>query len=321
MSPPATRTQELLYDEGASLSQTFILDCEDGRPTSITDVQVWPAGADDTSTEESATTGSASVESAPNTTISAAAGPAQSDPTALTLTSGSSVTIGRRYLLTEDGTGVHEMVEVASVSGTSVKLKHPLKNDYSAGSTFQSCRATIAVSTTWSSDKNNITPNWSPNPGYRVKWTVVINGQTAPYTRYADLVRYVANHGVIPLDVEQRFPGWLDTLPPDNQVDQGRDLIERAWSEVKFDLYGDGKADQALRNGEATAELVICRAMLLKIEDDILRGVGGDAEREAKAKQIYDRRYNQLIRSPVMPIDESGSGASQPVRRKAAWVR
>lgn len=321
MSPPATRTQEVLFDEGASLTQYFVLDCEDGRPSSIVDVQVWSTDASDISTEEPATTGSASIESSPNTTLSAAAGPSQSDPTALTLTSGSNVTIGRRYLLTEDGTGVHEMVEVASASGTSIKLRQPLKNDYSSGSTFQSCRATIQVSTTWSSDESNITANWSPNPGYRLKWTVVINGQTAFYTRYADLCRYLANHGVTPLDVDSRFPGWLDSLPPDNQVDQGRDLIERAWAEVKFDLYGDGKADQALRNGEATAELVICRAMLLKIEDDILRGAAVDTEREAKAKQIYDRRYNQMIRSSVMPIDESGGGASQPARRKAAWRR
>lgn len=312
------RTQELLY--GTS-TQYFVLDQEDGRPSSVTDVQVWSVDSDDTGTEESATTGSASVDSAPNTTISAAAGPAQSDPRALTLTSGSSVTVGRRYLLTEDNGGHWEMVEVAKANGTAITLRHPLKNDYTSGSTFQSTRCTIQVSTTWANDQNNLSPLWTPNPGYRVKWTVVINGSTNTYTRYADLVRYIANHGVSPLDVDSRFPGWLDTLNPDNQVDQGRDLIERAWSEVKFDLYGDGKADQALRNAEAAAELVICRAMLLKIEDDILRGIGGDDARAAKAKEIYDRRYNQMIRSPVMPIDEGGGGASQPVRQKAAWRR
>lgn len=315
----STRTQELLY--GTS-TQYFVLDCEDGRPTSITSVEVWAVDQDDTTTAESATTGSAAIESTPNTTLSAVAGPNNSsDPTALTLTSGSGATIGRRYKLTDDDTGVWEFVELRAVNGTAVKTRHPLKNDYSAGATFQSCRSTIQVSTTWANDITNLSPLWTPNPGYRVKWTVVINGVTTVYTRYADLVRYVANHGVTPLDVDSRFPGWLDSLPPDNQVDQGRDLIERAWTAVKFDLYQDHKAEQALRNAEALAELVITRTMALKIEDDVLRGAPIDDVRLQRAADIYKQRYNSLIRSPIMPIDEAGGGASQPVKPVLLTVR
>lgn len=312
-----TKTQELLF--GTS-TQYFVLDQEDGRPSAVADVQVWAADADDTSAEESATTGSASVESAPNTTLSAAAGPATGNPLSLTLTSGSSVTVGRRYLLTEDNGGHWEMVEVAKANGTAITLRHPLKNDYTAGSTFQSTRCTIQVSTTWANDQGNLSPLWSPNPGYRVKWSVTINGQTNYYTRYADLVRYVANHGVSPLDMDSRFPGWLDNLPPDNQVDQGRDIIERAWHAVRMDLYQDGKADQALRNAEAVAELVMTRAMLLKLKDDAIRGADVEAGIRA-AKEDYDQRYNSLIRSPTMPIDEGGGGASQPVAVRPLLVQ
>ena len=51
-------TQDIQF--GVS-GQTLILDCEDGRPASVTSVKVWSADADDTSPVESATTGVAAV--------------------------------------------------------------------------------------------------------------------------------------------------------------------------------------------------------------------------------------------------------------------
>jgi hypothetical protein len=317
-----TRTQEILLDEDGVLStQYLVLDCEDGRPTSITDVQVWAVGSDDTSSEESATTGSGSVETNPNTTLSAAAGPAQSSPRALTLTSGTGVAIGRRIQITEDGTGVYEVGEVASVNGTAVTLRHPLKNDYSTGSLVQSCRATIALSTTWLADSGNLSPLWSPNPGYRVKWTVVINGNPAPYTRYFDCVRYVAGHGVLPVDVDRILPGWLDDLPPDHQVDQGRELIESAFGNIKFRFYGDNLADQAVRNAELLSQLVIHQTVLDSLEMRVLRGAQNMDAAIDKARERLDRLYNQVVRSPVAPVDTGGGGASQPVKPLPLWRR
>ena len=61
--------QQLPFTTGGSL----ILDCEDGPITSVTSVAVYEASADDTSSAESATTGSAAVALVMVTTFPAGA--------------------------------------------------------------------------------------------------------------------------------------------------------------------------------------------------------------------------------------------------------
>lgn len=304
-----TRTQEILFS--SSITQYAVLDQEDGRPSAVGTVELRAVDQDDTTTAESAFTGSASVESSPNTTIATAAvGPAQSDPRAMVVASGSGFTVGRRYLITEDNGGHWEVFECAKVNGTTITARHPLKNDYSVGSTVQSTRCTIQIDTTWASDVSNLSPLWTPNPGYRIKWPVTINGQSTEYIRYADLVRQQSHHGVSPLDMEHMFRGWLDELGPDDRVDQGRDLIERGWSAVKFDMYQDNLAEQAARNAEAVAELVICRTMLLCLEDNLFRGSNLAEAWAKRATDRYAQRYNTLVRAGTLPVDTAGGGAA-----------
>jgi len=311
-----TTTQDIQF---GITGQTLILDCEDGRPASITDVQVWSASADDTSTEEAATTGAAAVETNPNTTLSSAAGSGV-NPATLSVTSATGISVGRTYRLA--AAGLYEDVTVAGISGTTVTSKSPLINDYASGATFKSCRATISVDSTWVADVNNVSPTWSPNPSYRVRWTVVDSaGATQVYDRYFDLVRYPARHGVTPRMMEDRCPGWLDGLPVDCRIDQGRSIIDRAFKALRFDLYGDGKADQAVRNAEMVAELVIVRAQLLAVEDAI--GMGGDvsAQRYEMAQRVNTQRYQQFIRAPVAPVDTSGGGAAVAHTPTPLWRR
>jgi hypothetical protein len=319
-----TRTQELVFVVGGvpSATQYLYLDNEDGRPTAIVDVQVWASSADDTSTEEAATTGSASVETSPNTTITATAGPSNTanDPTAIALASASGVTIGRQYLLTEDGTGVSEFVEIASISGLNAKTKHPIKNDYSSGSTFVSTRSSIAVDSTWLADLNNLSPTFNPNPSYRVRWTVTVNGNTAVYMRGFDVVRYHVNHGVTPLAVDAAHRGFLDMLPPDHQVDQGRGLIEAAFESLKYELYGDGKADQAVRNPELLARLVIMRVPYELALDNASRGAT-NAEALDLAEKRWRQAYDQAFRAPIAAMDESGGGGATQNRPTPLWRR
>lgn len=311
-----TTTQDIQF---GITGQSLILDCEDGRPASITDVQVWSASADDTSTEEAATTGSAAVETNPNTTLSSAAGSGV-NPATLSVTSATGISVGRSYRLA--AAGLYEDVTVLGVSGTTITLKQPLINDYASGATLKSCRATISVDSTWVADVSNVSPTWSPNPSYRVRWTVVDSaGATQVYDRYFDLVRYPARHGVTPPMVEARWPGWLDGLPIDCRADQGRSIIDRAFKALRFDLYGDNKADQAIRNAEMVAELTIVRAHLLAIEDAIGMGGNVDAQRYEMARKVYEQRYAQFIRAPVAPVDPSGGGASTANRPTPLWRR
>lgn len=311
-----TTTQDIQF---GITGQSLILDCEDGRPASVTSVTVYQASADDTATAEAATTGAAAVETNPNTTLTSAAGSGV-NPATLAVTSATGISVGRTYRLA--AAGLYEDVTVAGISGTTITSKSPLINDYASGATFKSCRASISVDSTWVADVSNVSPTWSPNPAYRVRWVVVdAAGATQVYDRYFDLVRYPARHGVTPRMVEERYPGWLDGLPVDCRIDQGRSIIDRAFKALRFDLYADGKADQAVRNAEMVTELVLVRAQLLAVEDTI--GMGGDVsgQRYEMAQRVNAQRYQQFIRAPIAPVDISGGGASQPISPLPLWRR
>ena len=312
-----TITAEIIFE---GTSQTLVLDDEEGRPSAVGTVSVWPAYADDTQTAEVATTGSATIETNPNTTLSAAAGPSEPDPTLLTVTSGTGFTIGRRYLLTEDSTGVSEQFEVAGVNGTAVTATRPLINSYTAGAAVVSTRVIIAVSDSWAADVANLSDVDGPNNTYRVRWPVTIGGVVKIRERGFDLVRYPTASGVTPLDVDDIYPGWIDRLPPNHQVDQGRSLIRRASTAVRFELYGDNKAQRSLRNPEHRARLVIVRANL-ELQRDI-RARGGDNEGAfTLATDDWRQIYDQTIRAPVAAVDTAGGGASAPVRPLPLTVR
>lgn len=310
-------TQDIAF--GLS-GQAAVFDCEDGRPTSITSVTVYRGDVPDTGEAEAATTGSAAVETNPSTTITATAGAGESYPDRLTLTAATGVALGRTYRLTDDDTGVYEDVTVRSANGTAIVLTRPLRNTYTSASTFVSCRSSISISSTWAADLSNLSAGDDPNPAYRAVWIYVLGGVTSKAVRYLDLVRYPARHGVTPVDMDERFPGWLDSLPPDNQADQGRALIDRAFRSFRMALYKHRIADQAMRNAEAVAELVMSRAMLLKVDDDGLRGADV-AERRALAKQVYDEKFSELVSSSVVAVDTGSGGDAKPVEYRPWLVR
>ena len=310
-------TQEILFGE---TSQSLVIDHELldlGRPSSITGVSVWPYYADDTSTAEDATTGSPAVATNPNTTLSA--GASEANPRALSVSSATGFTIGRRYLLTEDSTGVSEVFELAGLNGTSLTSRHPLINDYTSGATVVTCRCTQALSDTWVADVNNILPP-GPNPGWRARWELVIGGVTHIVDQGFDLLRYSSRTGVTGLDVDNVYPGWIDRLPPDYRVDQGRALIRRAEQAVKFELYGDAQADQSLRTPEHRARLAIVRANLEAVRDNVFRGAASDAALSL-AERDWRQIYDQTIRAPVANVDVNGGGGAAAIRPVALVVR
>lgn len=302
-------------------SQSLILDCPDGRPSAVTSVTVYETSSDDTSTAESATTGSAAVETNPDTTVDFASGASETDPRKLYLTATTGITVGRRYLLASL-LGHNEWVEVTDISsGAHVFVKHPLLNDYEIGSTLKSTRCSITVDSTWVAATSNLSNAFAPNPRYRARWLVTVNGASQVYDEYFDLVRYQARHRVTALDIAARHPNWLDWLGPDSRVVQGRDLIDRAWRAVKFDLYADNKADQAIRNAEALDEIIIARVIQLTIEDRVLSGASVDGDAITASREVYRQRYDQLIRSAVVAYDAPGAGASQPITPAPIWKR
>lgn len=311
--------------------QSFTYDPPEGfRPSGTPTVIVMSSGSDDGTVTETATTDACSVDSV-NTTL-AAAGSAGSR--SLTLTSGTGVTRGRRYLLT-DANGEYEWVEVHGVSAAAVTLKHPLINDYTiTTSTFQGCRISIGVNATWVADASKITDvlagtsdirkvngeSEAGATGYRLRWAYTVNSVATIGVSYADLVRYQAKNLVTALDVDRAFPGFLDRLALDYREDQGAALVDEAFTAVKMDALADAQLLRRIRDTQVLAELVKYRANLLAIQNEVMRGSGQPQVLDV-ARSVYQQRYDQLIREPKVAVDQTGGGSNGEAVRLPAWRR
>lgn len=324
--------QEVIYN---LVGQSFFYDPPEGRPTGTPTLIVYRAMSDDEAGGVTATTGACSIDSV-NTTLAVAANAGDST---ISVGSGTGIARGRRYLLT-DVDGDREWIEVISVNGTAVGLRQPLRNAYAVTtSTFVGCRISAAIADAFVQNKSNLTdildPNnrlwitsqsdmsWIPGAaGYRLRWSYTVASVPTIGVSYADLVRYQAKNLVSPLDVDRRFPNWIDRLPTDYQEDQGVGLIDEAFQAVKMDALGDAQVIRRLRNTEVLRELVIYRANLVALEASAMAGgKGANTETVQLARTLYQQRYDQLFREPKVPVDQTGQGSSAEPRRLAAWQR
>lgn len=269
---------------------------------------------------ETALDGGASV-SAVDTTFDQLSGYAQDDPRVCYVASTSNVAIGERYLCTNDNgeTEIGEVIEIDT--DVSVTFRHPMQNTYQAGgsSTFQGLRISVSLLDSWTSDETNISDLLDPNPRYRfrVEYTA---GVKVVRPAYFDLVRYTRMHSVVGLDVDQIFPGFLNSLPPEYREDRGQSLIVGAYFEVKLDLYADRKADQMARNLEAVNSLTIHKSNFQAQFARFQRG-GVALEVVEAAETLYEKRYNQLIRQAVIPFDQTGDGGGSRAPRVPIFRR
>lgn len=302
--------QDILFDV---TGQTVTFDAPEGRPSSVTSVEVFPwDGGDDGSTESAV--GAGSVESNPSTTLDGSAGADQSDPNLIPLTATTGCEVGRLYLLTS-GTSEREWVEVAEVdSGVSVTAKHPLHGTYSSGAAFVTTRMSATVDSTWVADSANLSTDAGPNPAYRVRWVYVVGGVTYVADSYFNLVRYAGKHGVRPHDVETILPGWLDRLPTDHIADQGRRLIDEAYRSVKLDLHAVWTDDAMVANSELVDELTRWKAVELSEFARSLANGGVSATSYDAAAKAYQTKLDQFSRiTNKAPIrDSSGAAQNRP---------
>lgn len=300
--------QDILFNV---TGQSLVFDAPEGRPSSVTSVSVYRWNQGDDETAESAVSGSASVETSPNTTTDADMD--STTPTVLPLTSTTGTTAGRVYLAIGT-TGEREWIEVAKINaGVSIEAKHPIHNLFLTGSTFQSTRITATVDSTWVADLSNMLEGTGPNPQYRVRWVYVVSGSTYVADTYFNLVRYAGKHGVLPEDIEAMIPGWLDALPVDHRDDQGRRLIDEAYRAVKLDLHSVLLDDATVANTDVIDELTRYKTVENTQRSRVFSGA---AVREAFeiARADYVERRDYLIRiTNKTPIRDHTGGAKQAV--------
>lgn len=291
--------------------QLIYFDAPEGRPSSVTSASVfrWDVSDDDIA---EAAIGSGSVETNPATTLDGSAGPAQSDPRNIPLAATTGIVADRRYLITS-AAGAKEWVEVETITAAdSVIVRHPLHNNYASADTFVSTRIQATIDSTWVADLSNLTTeDVGPNPMYRVRWVYVVSGSTYVADTYFNLVRYAARHGVQSQDVEAVVPGWMDSLPTDHRIDQGRKLIDDAYREVRVDMHQVDLAASNVAESEIVDDLVRYKVVSLGEWAKFLAG-GGDQTRVELAARRYQERLDALVRvvSRVPVRDNSGAATA-----------
>lgn len=234
-----------------------------------------------------------------NTTLaSAAAAGAQQ----LTVTSGTGVTVGRRYLLggAEDDGG--EVVTVRAVSGTTVTLVGRLRAARASGAAFVSARVSFSVAAIA-----------TPGRAYRVEYTWPSgDGQPVAHIPF-DVVRYVpVSHLSVSsvADLDPLFPKRL----PEGLWLPG--LVSEAWSMICRHLAQQyepgalvGACDLTTAHGYAVRFLLAETA-----------GEGDDvaAYRVRMAKRYQEERDATLS---TLAVDRGQQGAASQVRPWARSIR
>jgi len=302
------RVQDLIYNV---TGQELIFDCPEGRPSSVTSVAVYPMRTGDDGTAEVATTGSGAVD-AVNTTFDAQS--AENQRTCH-LTATTDIVRGRTYLATNAALGETEWVTVSGISSAAhIISMEPLRNTFESADTFVGCRISISVDSTWVAASNNISDDTNPTPGYRVRWTYVVDSVTYVHDAYANLVRYPFNHSVTPTDMLQVIPNWLDRLPTYHREDQGSRLIDEAFREVRDDIFLSGHAAEMIRDQPTIDRLVVRKAV------EILERMGTSEAMQIYAADQYNRLMDGSIRVVTRVAESTGtSGAGVDTVAKAIW--
>lgn len=297
-------------------SQTLYYDAPEGRPSSVTSATHLLDPDDDTGTAEFTATGS--VETSPNTTLDAAAGPNETEPTKVPLTATTGVVRGRRYLIS-NAAGEREWVEVERiVSADAVYARSPLLNTYASTNTFVSTRINVSVDATWVAEKSNLSPATRTAPYYRTRLVYVVDSVTYAAAIYYDLVRYPFRHSVVGPDVDAFSPGWFDRLSADDRRCQGERLIEEAARQVKEDLITRALADYGARNSEFLNALVVRKAVWNGLDAAVNHGAV-DTRIADRAGAAYFAFLDKTIEQTVHQATEDGAGAQTP--KAPMWVR
>ena len=290
----------------------LVYDAQEGRASSVTAVSVFQWDIGDNTTPESATTGSASIDSV-NTTIDANSGVSSADPTLLNLAATSNIVLGRDYLIT-NALGKFEWPDMQAItSAASANSRSPLYNDYVSGDTLVGTRLSITIDSTWVADEGNISNGELHHPGWRVRWEYIVDSVTYVRTSYFDLVRVPAGHGVTSASIERLHAGWMNHLPRDHQEDQARAFIDEAYRQFRIDLYQEKIDDSAIRDRDIVDEFVMLKAFHMWAEDRIHFG-GGEEISADRAKSAYWDRFSSIFKAPSevkvpVAMDQSGAGA------------
>ena len=175
-----------------------------------------------------------------NTTVDAASGVSQADPTILYLTATTSIVKEGIYILT-DGEGRTEEVEVVGISsGDYVILKDALARDYESGDTFQGTELTYSLTAGNAQNRDGY-----PDVDFRCEWTYTVDGQE--YVR--ETLYDVSRHPWYRAASVAGFKRWNSDLFSLFDIDSGADWesdLDEAFDRVIEHVDAQGYRPNAL---------------------------------------------------------------------------
>lgn len=213
--------------------------------------------------------------------------------TALTLTSGTGVTAGRRYLLGGAAEVGGEQVTVKARTGTAVTLLRPLRTAYPAGATFQSTRVEFAVGTACTQ---------APARNHRIEYTWPDADGMDPVVIPFDVTRYTPTSHLSLEDLRDLDPLLAKRL---NAGVWLPGVVARAFEKLCQDI-AQNYAPGALAG---LVDLTLAHNYLVRA---LLAETAGDDDEVTAYRERMERRYAQERDGAcaVLAFDEKQSGAA-----------
>lgn len=303
------RVTEIVYGKTDEIVETYPTEWALGAPSNPSASVYLPDGSNDDSAEFSPTVTVDTV----STTVDQVSGDGQSNPRRIYLAATTSITVGRRYLVT-NADGQRESVTVTKIaSGDHVDVETDLAYSYGVGATFVGYRMTFPVNTTWVSTESKITPH-GVGP-YRVLWVYTLGGTTRRHYTYLRLVRQRAGHTVTLADLAAYVPDLAHEEPRSKRGQQFAWAIDAAWGDVRVDFVARDIPPDRLRDLEVVNRLVVAKAVYNLATVGL--GIPADIDPESHIARFADK-YQSLLLSLVdagkVPADvgQEGGASSGP---------
>lgn len=243
--------------------------------------------------ERAIASGSATL-GAVSTTLTAAAGPGETDTDVLPLTSVSGVSTGRPFVVTgPDGTD--EVVSVRAISSLNVFAHHELRHDYPLGSTFRSLEITATFPLEEADDVSEIQA--APHP-YQATWTYTIDDDLLVVPVVYWLARTTEAPIVSELDVLRAFPTIGARLRNRASI---ADAIAVATDDYSAEVRASGRNPLEFRGNQTSQVAVRARAL-----EYILRWCGPASHDVAEADR-FRSQYQYLMTQLLAGVPRPGT--------------
>lgn len=244
----------ILHGQGAITLRHIPVD-RNGRPRVVASAtfEIVDLRYSEDSADRPVDSGAATVGTV-NTTLTAAAGPGQTDTDLLAVASATGISVGRPFLLAA-ADGVAEVVSVRVVSASNVYTHFELRHDYAIGASLRSLELTAAFPAAEANDDTEIEAE--PHP-YQVTWTYTIDDEVYVVPQVLWLSRVSLAPVLTELDVLGAYPTIGARLR--NRADL-TDAIKVAHDDYLAEVVASGRNPAEFRGNSTVPVVLRARAL------------------------------------------------------------